>query len=118
MIDFTNCPIDRTANYGGSDQKRGIIYQGERYMLKMADRISDDKRNSLNSSYSNCVFSENVCCEILKGLGFDVQETLLGFVTDKNGVDKPAVACKTSFQKAILWWTLEPSKRHFLLTER
>lgn len=99
MIDFTNCPIDRTANYGGSDQKRGIIYQGEKYMLKMADRISDNKRNCFNSSYSNSVFSENICCEILKGLGFDVQETLLGFVTDKNGVDKPAVACKNFIPK-------------------
>lgn len=99
MIDFTNCQIDRTANYGGSDQKRGIIYQGERYMLKMADRISDSKRNSLNSSYSNSVYSENVCCEILKGLGFDVQETLLGFVTDKNGENKPAVACKNFVPK-------------------
>lgn len=99
MIDFTNCPIDRTANYGGSDQKRGIIYQGEKYMLKMADRISDNKRNCFNSSYSNSVFSENICCEILKGLGFDVQETLLGFVTDKNGVDKSAVACKNFIPK-------------------
>lgn len=26
MIDFTNCPIDFSANYGGSDKKRGIIY--------------------------------------------------------------------------------------------
>lgn len=94
MIDFTDCEIDRTANYGGSDQKRGIIYKGDRYMLKMPDRISDSKRNSLNTSYSNSVFSENVSCDILKGLGFDVQETLLGFVTDKNGKDKPVVACK------------------------
>ena len=94
MIDFTACEIDLTANYGGSDQKRGIIYQNERYMLKMADRITDNNRNSLNSSYSNSVYSENICCEILKGLGFDVQETLLGFVTDKNGDNKPVVACK------------------------
>lgn len=74
MIDFTMCKIDLTANYGGSDQKRGIIYQNERYMLKMPDRIKDDKRNSLNSFYSNSIYSENICCEILKGLGFDVQE--------------------------------------------
>lgn len=94
MIDFTACEIDLTANYGGSDQKRGIIYRNERYMLKMADRITDNNRNSLNSSYSNSVYSENICCEILKGLGFDVQETLLGFVTDKNGDNKPVVACK------------------------
>lgn len=60
----------------------------------MPDRISDDKRNSLNSSYSNSAYSEHICCEILKGLGFDVQETLLGFITDKNGVNKPVVACR------------------------
>ena len=93
MIDFTLCEADLTANYGGSDQKRGIIYQGERYMLKMADRIPDNKRNSLNS-YSNCVYSENVCCEILKVLGFDVQETLLGYITNTQGEYKPVVACK------------------------
>ncbi len=46
MIDFTMCEIDLTANYGGSDQKRGIIYQNERYMLKMADRITDSNRNA------------------------------------------------------------------------
>lgn len=94
MIDFTSCKIDLTANYGGSDQKRGIIYNNERYMLKMPDRISDDKRNGLNSSYSNSVFSENVSCEILKNLGFRVQDTLLGYIADKNGEPKPVVACK------------------------
>ena len=94
MIDFTPCPIDLSANYGGSEQKRGIIYQGERYMLKMPDRISDDKRNDLNSSYSNSVYSENVSCEILKRLGFDVQETLIGFIEGQDGERKPAVACK------------------------
>lgn len=94
MIDFTSCKIDLTASYGGSDQKRGIIYNNERYMLKMPDRISDDKRNGLNSSYSNSVFSENVSCEILKNLGFRVQDTLLGYIVDKNGEHKPVVACK------------------------
>ncbi len=94
MINFTNCDIDLLANYGGSDQKRGIIYQGERYMLKMPDRISDSKQNGLNSSYSNSVFSENISCEILNNLGFSVQKTLLGYITDINGDDKPVVACK------------------------
>ena len=94
MIDFTDCDIDLTANYGGSDQKRGIIYNGERYMLKMPDRISDEKKNGINSSYSNSVYSENVCCEILCSLGFDVQETLLGYVVAKSGENKPVVACK------------------------
>lgn len=94
MINFTDCAIDLTASYGGSDQKRGIVYQGARYMLKMPDRISEEKRNGLNSSYSNSIYSENVSCEILKSLGFSVQETLLGFIVDKNGEQKPVVACK------------------------
>lgn len=94
MIDFTSCPIDLIANYGGSDQKRGIIYQGERYMLKMPDRISGYKRNDLNSSYSNSIYSENVSCEILKKLGFDVQETLIGYIENQDGERKPVVACK------------------------
>ena len=94
IIDFTDSPIDLTANYGGSDQKRGIIYNGERYMIKMPDRITEEKRNGLNSSYSNSVFSEHICCEILKNLGFDVQETLLGYVVQSNGEEKPVVACK------------------------
>lgn len=94
MIDFTSCDIDLTANYGGSDQKRGIIYKNEKYMLKLPDRISDEKRMGLNSSYSNSVYSENVCCEILKALGFKVQETLLGYIIDKNNQTKPVVACK------------------------
>lgn len=29
VIDFTSCDIVLTANYGGSDQKRGIIYHNE-----------------------------------------------------------------------------------------
>lgn len=94
MIDFTNCPVDVTANYGGSDQKRGIIYQQARYMLKMADRINDRKRNSMNSTYSNSIYSEKVCCDILATLGFDVQETLLGYIMDKKGNQKLVVACK------------------------
>lgn len=94
MIDFNSCKIDLTANYGGSDQKRGIIYHGERYMIKMPNRITSEKRNSLNSSYSNSVYSENISCEILKNLGFAVQETLIGFLANKNGEQRPVVACK------------------------
>ena len=53
MIDFTNAPIDLMSNYGGSDQKRGIIYNNKRYMLKLSDRIETDE-DSLKDSYSKC----------------------------------------------------------------
>lgn len=97
-IDFTNCEIDITSKYEGSDQKRGIIYQGKRYMLKFSDRIPEDKRNNLNSSYSNSVYSEYISCEIIKSMGYDVQNTLLGTITSisSTGEEKitPVVACE------------------------
>jgi hypothetical protein len=98
MIDFTECRVDLTANYGGSDQKRGIIYNGKRYMLKLSDRVPDEKRNSLNSSYTNSAYSEHIGCRILKTMGFEVQNTLLGNITmtSSKGVDRihPVVACE------------------------
>lgn len=99
MIDFNMYEIDLSANYGGSDQKRGIIYNGEKYMIKMPNRIPNAKRNEFNSSYSNSVFSEHICCEILKNLGFSVQETLLGFLKNKNNEQRPVVACKNFVPK-------------------
>lgn len=98
MIDFTFCPVDKTANYGGSDKKRGIFYNGFRYMLKLSNRISEDKRNDLNSSYTNSAFSEYLGCHIIASIGLEVQETLLGTMTlmSSMGVPHvyPVVACK------------------------
>ena len=79
LIDFTGCEIDLAAKYGGSDQKRGIIYNGDRYMIKFAERIPSESQNPLNSSYSNSIFSEYICCNILNALGFEAQQTLLGY---------------------------------------
>ena len=98
MIDFTNCPIDLTANYGGSDKKRGIIYNNKKYMLKLSDRVSEEKRNDLNSSYTNSAFSEYIGCHILQALGFETQNTLLGsisMISSKNEEKVyPVVACE------------------------
>lgn len=97
-MDFTNCKIDLRANYGGSDKKRGIYINGDRYMLKLSDSISDGHRNSLNSSYSNSSVSEHLCCLIYKSIGIETQDTILGTLSmkSKTGEDKvyPAVACK------------------------
>lgn len=98
MIDFTSCTIDKRANYGGSDKKRGIIFNGKRYMLKLSDRIPEDKRNPLNSSYTNSAFSEYLGCHILESIGFIVQKTLLGNITliSSKGQKRiyPVVACE------------------------
>ena len=45
MLRFDDLPIDLSASYGGSDQKRGIIYRNARYMLKLSDRVGEDARN-------------------------------------------------------------------------
>ena len=98
MIDFTNCKIDKISKYEGSDQKRAIIYNNKRYMLKMSDKISSENRNELNSSYSNSMFSEHICCNIVKTLNFDVQNTLLGSITMQSSTGEakiiPVVACE------------------------
>jgi len=98
LIDFTPCKIDKAANYGGSDKKRGIIYNGQRYMLKLSDKIPNEKRLDINSSYSNSSYSEYIGCHILESMDFDVQETLLGtlqMLSSKGEVKiYPTVACK------------------------
>lgn len=93
IIDFTDCQIDTSAQYGGSDQKRGVFYLGERYMLKLPDRIDDTKRNQWNTTYSNSIYSEKVCCDILSALGFNVQQVKLGYIRRGNE-KKPVVACR------------------------
>lgn len=93
MIDFTNCKPDLTATYGGSDQKWGIYYNNNRYMVKTPDKIDEGERIDLNTSYSNSVISEYLCCHIFKIIGFETQETILGYYN--NGKEqKPVVACK------------------------
>lgn len=98
MIDFTECQVDKTASYGGSDKKRGILYNNGRYMLKLSDRVSEEKRNELNSSYTNSAYSEYLGCHIIESMGIRVQETELGTITlmSSKGVPRvyPVVACK------------------------
>lgn len=99
MIRFDNLQVDLSSAYGGSDQKRGIIYQGDKYMLKLSDRVAEDKRIDLNSSYSNSSLSEYIGCHIIELIGLPVQATLLGKLhrwSDYHGkeVDDIVVACK------------------------
>lgn len=97
-MDFTHCAVDISREYGGSDRKWGILINDEPYMIKLSDNIPNDKRNELNSSYSNSAVSEHICCKIIKSMGISVQETILGSYTklSSKGVERtyPAVACK------------------------
>jgi len=97
MVNFDDCKLDAFHSYGGSDKKLCRIFNGDSYMLKVADRISLE--GNLAASYSNSIYSEYVCCHIISILGLDVQETVLGTVTtesQKTGEqeEKPVVGCK------------------------
>ena len=99
MINFDNAELDITSMYGGSDQKRGIIYRGDRYMLKLSDRIEKRNRLNINSSYSNSAVSEYVSCHIIELIGLPVQDTEIGTLHRWSAyhntvVEDLVVACK------------------------
>ncbi len=90
MIDFTNCEINNFKYYGGKNGgKICIRYNNENYMLKFPainEGISEH-------AYSNSCISEYITCKIIKTLGLNVQDTILG-TYNLNGVEKVVVACK------------------------
>lgn len=90
MIDFTSCEINNFKYYGGKNGgKICVVYNDEDYMLKFPS-IHED---ILKQEYSNSCISEYVTCHIIKTLGLNVQETLLGKY-HLNGNEKIVVACK------------------------
>lgn len=98
MIDFTNCKINNFKYYGGKNGgKICIIYNDKDYMLKFPainDGISE-------YGYSNSCISEYISCNILKTLGLNVQDTILGtYKTNEN--EKIVVACKDFTDKGII----------------
>lgn len=56
MIDFTNC-VELPNNYGGSEQKKKLVYNGENYLVKFPDPVRQ-KNNPL--SYMNNQYSEYI----------------------------------------------------------
>ena len=90
MIDFTNCEVNKFRYYGGKNGgKICIIYNNEEYMLKFPS-VND---NVTEKTYSNSCISEYIACNIIKTLGLNVQETILGKYTSQ-GTEKIVVACK------------------------
>lgn len=85
LIDFTNCEINYTNGYDGSNgTKICIIYNGKYYLLKIPE--TTDK-------YSNGAISEYISCNIYNKLGIKAQKTLLGFY-ETDGIKRKAVACE------------------------
>lgn len=90
MLDFTNCKINNYKFYGGKNGgKICIIYNDEDYMLKFPAINEGIEKHG----YSNSCISEYIACNVIKTLGLNVQDTILG-TFNLNGIDKIVVACK------------------------
>lgn len=81
MIDFNEGTEDFISVYSGSDRKRAVIYNGERYMLKYAEKRS--RINEIDTSNVNNAISEHIACLVAQEIGYDVQETVLGTFNDE-----------------------------------
>lgn len=95
MIDFSECERDYSRTYDGSSGKKiCVIYNGSRYLLKFASVPAEREWNKgRHEKYSNSCASEHVACNVLRHLGMNVQDTILGTYSTDNGV-KDVVACK------------------------
>ncbi len=94
LIDFSSCPLSkRNLQYGGrAGEKRGIIYNGEPWILKFP-------KNTLGMhgvegiSYVTSPLNEYIGSNVFRILGFEAQETMLGICFDGKRY-KPVCACK------------------------
>lgn len=89
MVDFTNCKEEFNF-YSGSEKKKTLIYNGNKYLVKFPDPIREKNKDI---SYINNVYSEYVGSHIFELCGFSVQETILGKY-NYNGKEKIVCACK------------------------
>lgn len=92
-VDFTNS-IEKVCEYGGSEKKKKIIYNGEVYLLKFPDPI---REKNMPLSYINNVFSEYIGCKIFENVNIPVQKVILGIYNEKQENEvkqKVVVACK------------------------
>ena len=90
MIDISDAKFIPNS-FGGSEKKKTIIYNDRVYMVKFPDPIRE-LNNDL--SYMNNAYSENIGCNILKTLGFEVQNTFLAIYKESNAPEKIVVACE------------------------
>lgn len=94
IVDFSNCVLsDRNLQYGGrAGEKRGIIYNDERWFLKFPKNTLGTK-NTGGLSYVTSPLSEYIGSHIYQILGYDVHKTILGVCFDGKRY-KVVCACK------------------------
>lgn len=89
LVNFDECK-DSFYDYGGAaGKKRGIIYNGENYLVKYPNSTEGMRDIASNFKYSTSPLSEYLGSHIYETIGLEVHKTLLG----KSG-DKLVVACK------------------------
>ena len=102
MINFTNA-IEEFNNYKGSEKKKTLIYNNNKYLVKFPDPVREKNKNI---SYINNAFSEYVGSNIFKIVGFKVQTTILGKYFYK-GKEKIVCACEDFTDKNHVLYEFE-----------
>lgn len=78
-------------SYGGAGKKYSVKDNDEYYLLKLPERIRQNKRDT---SYANSCVTEYISCKVIKSLGIEVQDVFL--CTYNNDI---VVACKDFLAK-------------------
>ncbi len=80
LIDFNSYPASKRTYAGFDCKKLGISFRNENWFLKFPKPLHQS--NDAIISYSTAPLAEFIGCHIYQILGFDVQQTLLGFKDD------------------------------------
>ena len=84
------------SKYLGAEKKTAILYEGERYMLKLPHPFDNKTVRPFEgaASYKNNQYSEYIGSSIFRACGIEAQEAFLGHYTDDTGKRKIVVGCK------------------------
>ena len=89
LTDFSSLPYGGKS-YGGSDTKRSVLFvDGSRWLIKLADVNDGNELPPNKARISNAPVSEHIACRVIRSIGLEAQETILG-----TWDGHPAVACK------------------------
>lgn len=92
LVDFTNLEQSNFLYGGNAGLKRGVIYNGNKWLIKFPQETSTFE--NVDISFTTSPLSEYVGSHIFKILGYDVHETILGiFNNEKINRKQLVVAC-------------------------
>lgn len=94
LLNFDDYPFGAKIYNGGTGTKHAIIINNDLYMLKFPNRT----KIVTELSYRNSSITEYISCQIIKSIGLNVQDTVLGVATKLNSKGERseylAVACR------------------------